>query len=139
MRVAGQIVILSAGSVVQCGPVEEVYHQPASLAAALALGPASEVSGIADGGLLMRDAVAAVEGIDPKRRGLARLILRPADVEFVEDPAGPAVVVGLEWSAGAYSLNVAAAGATVLVCHDRRAALGARGRLRLARACPAVS
>jgi len=92
VRLADDVVVLLDGSVAQVGQTEQVYRRPVSLAAARALGPASEISGEARGGVLTRDGTAVLEGLAPERSGPQRLILRPEDLEFRPDPAGAARV-----------------------------------------------
>lgn len=131
MRLADQIAILLDGAIAQRGPPREVYSRPVSLPAALTLGPASEVSGQARSGRLLAQDRAILEEIDPMLRGPTRMILRPEDLEFRADPAGPAVVRRCEWTAGVHYLLVEAAGAVVTVRHHESVKPGAAGRLRL--------
>jgi len=62
LRLADDVIVLLAGRVAQAGPAEQVYRRPVSLTAARALGPASEVHGEAQAGLLTCGAQAVLEG-----------------------------------------------------------------------------
>jgi len=133
MRLADRIVVLLEGRVAQEGPPLEVYRRPASLAAALALGPACELAGTAERGRLLCGGRVVLEGLPREAAGPHRLILRPADVEFVADPAGPAKVVAAEFTGREHVLTVEVAGAAAPACWGAPVppAAGTPGRLRM--------
>jgi len=133
VRLADDVVVLLDGSVAQVGQTEQVYRRPVSLAAARALGPASEISGEARGGVLARDGTVILKGLAPERSGPQRLILRPEDLEFRPDPAGAARVARCERVGGAYHLGVEVAGASVWVRHAEGCPVGTTGHLALVR------
>lgn len=133
LRLADDVVVLLGGTVAQAGPADEVYGRPASLAAAQALGPASEVSGEATGGVLACGGAAAIEGLPTDTCGPRRLILRPEDVAFRPDPAGPARVARCERAGGAFHLRVEVAGQGLWVHDAGPRPVGATGRIVLVR------
>jgi ABC-type sulfate/molybdate transport systems ATPase subunit len=133
LRLAEDFVVLLDGVVAQAGPAEEVYGRPASLAVARTLGPADEISGEAKQGVLNRDGIAALEGLPADLVGPERLILRPEDVAFRPDPAGPARVTAAQRACGGWHLRVEAAGAAVWAHHAEPCPPGAAGRLVLVR------
>jgi ABC-type sulfate/molybdate transport systems ATPase subunit len=140
LRLAGKIVVLLEGAVAQAGPASEVYRKPASLAAALALGPASQVRGEARGGKLMLGDEVVIENLDPALAGPTAMILRPESIALAPDPAGTASVRRCQQTPGRYQLTVKSAGMTVLCWSDVPMPEGQRGRLlvcsREAKAAP---
>ena len=133
LRLADEVVVLLDGTVAQSGPADEVYRRPVSLAVARTLGPASELCGEAGGGALACAGEAVLEGLPPALAGPQRLILRPEDVAFRADPAGPARVIRCERAAGGYHLCVQVAGERLWVRDGQPREAGATGRLVLVR------
>lgn len=133
LRLAQQVVVLVDGAVAQAGPPQEVYRRPVNLAAARMLGPASELAGEAAAGALVCNGMAILENLPPEAAGPQRLILRPEDVTFRPDPAGPATVRRCELCGGAHLVTVDAGSSDVLTYHIQSIAPGARGRLALIR------
>jgi len=131
MRLADEIVVLLDGAVAQAGPPEEVYRRPASLVVARMLGPAGELAGEAAAGVLSCGGRPALEGLPPEDAGPRRIILRPEDVRFQADGAGPASVRRCEFQGDTYLLMVECCGSDVLVRHPHAVAPGATGRLAL--------
>ncbi|MCK4625871.1 MAG: ABC transporter ATP-binding protein [Phycisphaerae bacterium] len=136
MRLADEVVILLDGHVVQAGPAEQVYRQPAGLVAAQVLGPAVEVCGDARGGVLTCKGQQMLENLDMSLAGATRMILRPEDVKFRVDPAGTSVVRRCEFVAGTYILHTEVAGIEVDAMHSDRISVGATGFLGLVRSQP---
>jgi ABC-type sulfate/molybdate transport systems ATPase subunit len=130
LRLAHEVVILAEGAALQTGPAMEVYHRPASLAAAVALGPAAEVRGEARQGNLLADGVAAIESIDPNLTGAIALILRPEHLEFLPASPAPTTVRRCQWSGGRYRLAIETPLGTVPVYSPAAIAEGTPGRLR---------
>lgn len=137
LRLADDIVILLDGRVAQAGPAEEVYRRPVSLDAAGVLGPASEIRGDARDGVLSRHGQAILDGLDPSVAGPTRMILRPEDVEFCPDPAGPARVGRYEFAREAYYLYVEVAGDEMVVRSRGCVSSGTAGRLQML--CPRLA
>jgi iron(III) transport system ATP-binding protein len=129
MRLADEIVVLADGAVAQSGRPEEVYRRPVSLAVARMLGPASELAGDAGGGALVCGGRAIIENLPPGLSGPRRMILRPEDVEFHPDSAGPITVRRCEFDGSGFLLTLDAAGSEVVARHRERVPAGARGRL----------
>ena len=130
MRLADEVLILQGGRTLQSGPAMEVYRRPASLAAALALGPASQVRGEVRGGNLVSEGAVVIEDLSPLPAGPTVLLLRPEDVRFHPEASASARVRGCEWSGGRYRLAVQTAAGIVLAYSDARHSEGAAGRLR---------
>ncbi len=129
MRLADEIVVLADGAVAQSGRPEEVYRRPVSLAVARMLGPASELVGDAGGGALVCGGRTIIENLPPGLSGPQRMILRPEDVEFRQDSAGPITVRRCEFDGSGFLLTLDAAGSEVVARHRERVPAGARGRL----------
>ena len=139
MRLADEIVVLADGAVAQTGPPEEVYRRPASLDVARMLGPASELAGDAAAGVLRCGGLAILKGLPPSLSGPQRMILRPEDVEFRQNNAGPIIVRRCEFDGGGFLLTLDVGGIEVAARHREKVALGTCGRLQLvlvAFACP---
>jgi len=131
LRLADDVIVLLAGRVAQAGPAEQVYRRPVSLTAARALGPASEVHGEAQAGVLTSGGQAVLENLQTSLAGPIRMILRPEDVEFRPDQTGPAVVGRCDRTTGTYCLHVGIGGMEVAAFHRTPIGPGTRGRLRL--------
>ena len=108
MRIADDIVVMIDGRIVQQGPTHHVYESPVDLQAARVLGPAGQLTGVAETGSLIADGRLVLGNIDPSLTGPQRLILRPWMLRFVPDPGGPATVVRCEFTDGEYQLEVTA-------------------------------
>ena len=132
MRVAQEVVVLQDGRVLQSGPCEDVYRRPVSLAAARALGPAWEIEGMANEGMLYVGDVPALAGIDQTLTGPTRLVLRPSDVRFESDPLGRAAVTDCQFAAGVHHLQIEVAGVRLETASDTPVPPSTTGRLRLA-------
>ena len=89
--------------------------------------------------IIARTDAVAVEGLAPAYGREATMILRPEDVAFVPDPAGPAVVGSCEFAGGRCLLTVSVAGCELLVDHASPTVPGQTGRLRLVRPTAAIS
>ena len=133
LRIADELIVLQQGRVVQAGSCAEVYHRPVSFAAARALAPAWQLAGVARDGVLYEGVVAILADIERALHGSQNLILRPGDVRFEVDTAGPAAVVGCEFAADTYHLRIEVAGQRVVAASDAAIAVSTCGRLRLSR------
>jgi ABC-type sulfate/molybdate transport systems ATPase subunit len=130
LRIADCCTVMGEGRVLQSGPVAEVYRRPVSLAAALGLGPASEIRGQVRRGRLLVDGQVVLDGLaDDTQEGSASLILRPEGIRFVPGEQGPAEVASCELTTGGHRLTVLAAGQRVIVQQAEAVAGGRRGRL----------
>ena len=129
MRLADEVSVMIGGRIVQHGPPAEVYHQPVSLAAALALGPAFELRGRREGDALVSGNVTVLTGLAGISDGETALILRPGDVAFHPDPAGSARVERCELAGGAFMLTISVAGQRAMVEHGSPVAPGSAGAL----------
>lgn len=136
LRIADRAVVLTGGRVAQSGPIEEVYRRPADLAAALALGPACQLAGLAMAGRLHVAAGQSspdgclLEGIDAGLTGLQSLILRPEELDFEPDGRGALVVNRCDWLGGCYHVELDGAGQRVCVRSATPQPPGLRGILR---------
>jgi len=130
LRIADDVAVLLDGRIVQAGPAKQVYRHPVSLAAAVALGPACELAGLAESGRLVADGAVLLEGLDPARAGEVRLILRPEDVAFEPAAAGAAEVVAADFAGAAYRLRLTVAGRDLVALHTGPVPTGTKGRLR---------
>lgn len=132
LRIADDVAVLLAGRIVQAGPAQQVYRRPVSLPAARALGPACELAGQARAGRLLAGDACVLAGLDASLTGPQRLILRPEDVAFEPDDAGPAELLAAAFTGAGYQLRLrAAGGAEALALSPAPLAAGTRGRLRL--------
>ena len=123
------MVILVAGAVAQAGAAMEVYRRPVNLDAGLALGPACQLEGIARGGALWAGEQVVLDGVEAHLTGPVRLVLRPEDMEFLPDPAGPSWVHRCEWHDGAFHIHVQTPLGLAIARGGSAVPPGARGRL----------
>ena len=131
MRLAGEIVVLSDGAVAQRGPPDEVYRRPVNLGVAQMLGPVSELSGEARGGVLSRGGRVVLENLPAEMAGPQRLLLRPEDVAFRPAAGGAVTVRRCEFDGAAFLVTLDAAGEEVTARHSEKIAAGEAGCLRL--------
>jgi ABC-type sulfate/molybdate transport systems ATPase subunit len=131
MRLAGEIVVLAGGEVAQRGPPDEVYRRPVNLGVAQMLGPASELSGEARGGVLTRGGRAVLENLPAEMAGPQRLLLRPEDVAFRPAAGGAVTVRRCEFDGAALLVTLDAAGEEVTARQSEKIAAGEAGCLRL--------
>ena len=131
MRLAGEIVVLSDGAVAQRGPPDEVYRRPVNLGVAQMLGPVSELSGEACGGVLARGGRAVLENLPAEMAGPQRLLLRPEDVAFRPAAGGAVTVRRCEFDGAAFLVTLDAAGEEVTARQSEKIAAGDAGCLRL--------
>jgi ABC-type sulfate/molybdate transport systems ATPase subunit len=131
MRLAGEIVVLSDGAVAQCGPPDEVYRRPVNLGVARMLGPVSELSGEACGGVLARGGRVVLENLPAEMAGPQRLLLRPEDVAFRPAAGGAVTVRRCEFDGAAFLVTLDAAGEEVAARQSEKLAAGDTGCLRL--------
>ncbi|HLU56486.1 MAG TPA: ABC transporter ATP-binding protein [Pseudonocardia sp.] len=92
LSLADVVAVMRSGRIEQVGPPREIYERPVSRWVAEFLGDADVLPGSVSGGI-----VATELGSFPAAGGLARaqVLLRPEQVEIVDDGAGPtATVVG---------------------------------------------
>ncbi len=89
LGLADRLAVLIDGRLAQLGTSEEVYRRPVSLEAAVLLGPAAELSGLAQAGVLRgEEGTVLLENLDASLQGTVRLILRPEGLLFVPDDTG---------------------------------------------------
>jgi len=131
MRIADVVVIMIDGRIAQQGPTQQVYASPVDLQAARVLGPAGQVTGVAEAGSLWADGRPVLDGIETKLTGPQTMILRPRQVRFIPDPTGPATVVRCEFADGEHQLQVTVGDASLPVRSDVPHSPGTLGRLQV--------
>jgi ABC-type sulfate/molybdate transport systems ATPase subunit len=110
MALAECVTVLLGGRVVQCGTVREIYETPTSVAVALTLGPASQISGVKGAG--------------------NRSIFRPHHLRFAASPTGAATVLRCDFASGRFHLTVSLAGRRCVVEHEEPVPVRTTGDLR---------
>ncbi|HVE94011.1 MAG TPA: ABC transporter ATP-binding protein [Acidimicrobiales bacterium] len=128
LSLGDEVVVMLGGAVAQAGAPESVYRQPASAAVAEFLGDANLLDGEVTGGRL-----ASVVGpltVDA-RDGHATALVRPEDLDLIEDDDGTAEVREVQYFGHDQLVTLSVGGATVRArLHaQRRFSLGARVRI----------
>ncbi|MGH9156300.1 MAG: ABC transporter ATP-binding protein [Acidimicrobiales bacterium] len=121
LALGDRVAVMLGGRLAQVGSPEEVYRRPASAAVAAFLGDTNLFSGEVSGGLL--DTPVGRLGLDGPA-GAATAMVRPEDLDVVQDPSGAGRVVEVVYYGHDQVVTVVLAdGSTV------RARLHARRRL----------
>jgi iron(III) transport system ATP-binding protein len=93
---ADRIALMRDGTIVQAGPAEELYLEPATRWAAEFVGTGNFVRGSVDGGVV-RTSLGSFPANGSARAREAEVLVRPEQLELAPDPDGEAYVVGREF------------------------------------------
>ncbi len=131
MQLADEIAVLIDGRIVQTGPPADVYHKPLSIQVAKMLGPATELCGNADKGVLLSDGRIILKDLPSSMNGPVSIIVRPEQLLFRPSPDGAARIVCCEFVGGSYRLQITIGKKNVYALHPQSIPIGTTGFLNL--------
>ena len=132
LSLADRVAVLNAGRLVQVGPPDEVYRNPADPFVARFVGDADLVEGHSDGAVLDTPLGRLVVAGTIPPAGPAVAVVRPETVRLTPDPAGPARVTAATYFGHDQLVHVSLDGALQLrarVGNERLFSPGDRVRL----------